>query len=64
MRAGNATEGYHKDSSPARALRNYFGDRLATQDGRYGTLADGTHVAALLTDTSRVRYADHGTNRV
>lgn len=60
------TEHSVKGSSPARALRELTaaaGLELASQDGRYGRLADGTTVAALTEDWSRAHYADARTTR-
>lgn len=56
-----------KADTPAKALRELVaaaGLELATQDGRYGRTTDGQYAAAMLVDTSRVRYADHGTTRL
>lgn len=49
--------------SPASALRKVCGDALAEQDGRYGTLADGRHVAALLIHRGRRYLGGHENGR-
>lgn len=63
MYEGNEKTAEYKGTTPSAALRGFFGDRLASSKGRYGRLNDGRPCAALLTDTSRVRYKDHGTTR-
>lgn len=45
--------------SPAAALRKVCGDDLAEHSGRYGTLKDGRHVAALLVHGGRRYLGGH-----
>lgn len=64
---GTATERRVNGRSPAKALREMVeaeGMELASQDGRYGKLADGRSVSALTVAWSRVHNSDHGTTRV
>jgi hypothetical protein len=63
----NKTDYTTKATSPAKALRELCkmaGLELATQDGRYGKLTDGTSAAAMTEKWSRAHYADHGTTRL
>jgi hypothetical protein len=62
--AAGVTVASVQSSTPAQALRDYFTDRLASQDGRYGRLHDGTPVVALTSAWTRAHYEDHGTTRV
>lgn len=55
MQAGGETLGYVQATTPAKALRAYFGSLLASQDGRYGSLTDGRTCVALLVHGGR-RY--------
>lgn len=47
--------GYVVATSPTKALRDWFGDALASQDGRYGRLQDGRSCVALTMSWSRRR---------
>jgi hypothetical protein len=61
------TEHTVKGKSPAKALKELAaqaGLTLATQDGRYGRLSDGTTACALTEPWSRVDSADARTTRL
>ena len=64
MDAGGETLGVHEAATPNKALREFFGDDLASHDGRYGRLTDGRSCVALLVHAGRRRYADERTTRV
>jgi hypothetical protein len=55
MYEGLEATGTQQAARPADALTAEFGQRLATTNGRYGTLKDGTHVAAFV-NLSRAYY--------
>lgn len=59
MDAGDETVGTHKAATPAKALREFFGAALATQDGRYGRLTDGRSCVALLVHGGRQYRGGH-----
>ena len=66
LHTDTATEYRTKGSSPAKALRELAaqaGYELATQNGRYGTATDGTHLSALTEAWGRVHYSDARTTR-
>ncbi len=57
IRRGDGTDiARVRATSPAKALRLVCGDSLVSQDGRYGRLADGLSVAALLVHGGRRTY--------
>lgn len=56
MDAGGETLGEHKATTPNKALREFFGDKLASHDGRYGKLTDGRTCIALTTNAGRAYY--------
>lgn len=59
MDAGGEPVGEHKATTPTKALREFFGDKLVEQDGRYGKLADGRFVVALLVHGGRRYLGGH-----
>lgn len=59
MDAGSETLGEHQATTPNKALREFFGDRLASSDGRYGRLTDGRTCVALLVHGGRRYLGGH-----
>jgi hypothetical protein len=64
MDAGGETLGHHKATTPARALKEFFGDQLmpfptGMTGGRYGKLVDGRNCAALLVHGGRRYLGGH-----
>jgi hypothetical protein len=53
MLTGSEWEGEQQATTPNKALREFYGDRLASSDGRYGRLTDGTTCAAMLVHGGR-----------
>jgi len=56
MDAGNETVGEHRATTPTKALREFWGDKLVEQSGRYGKLDDGRRCVALLVHGGRAYY--------
>ena len=56
MHVGSDVAGTQQATTPNRALREFFGERLASSDGRYGRLTDGTTCTAYLVHGGRRYY--------